>query len=1159
MDPELRLEGQGNEGDADVVETDSELEPVVRRRSMRIRGSCAAVSEDEEEARGRDVRVSRRSWKDAHAKDSGRVVDGSSDEATNRRSRRKRTRTSEDGLREQVENKTTFETYSTRYGRVTRRAVEASSPRARSRKKVEDADGTVRNQDGGGTSEERESDEEERARVRRSWRKRQNVDRYSPTRAGAKAQADAYNRRMHARRSGSRRYGRYRPRPLRLSDSEEDILNGHGIGRNFMGGLFYPPSEVLAPADPFEHDGGQQVQEGGAGPCTPSKAGGTGPARLGLGLPGGSVFEKPKNAEITPVHVDPSVSFADVGGLAHYIKALKEMIFLPLVYPEVFARFRIYPPRGVLLYGPPGTGKTLTARALAATASKAGQRVTFFMRKGADILSQWVGEAERQLRVLFAEAEKHQPSIIFFDEIDGLAPVRSSRQDQIHNSIVSTLLALMDGLDSRGQVVVVGATNRIDAIDGALRRPGRFDRELLFPLPDFKARAEILDIHTRGWEDKPAKELVHELAASCVGYCGADLKALCTEAAVHSLRRSFPQIYETEKKLLLDPSAVRVTRNDFLAAQRSITPAAHRSAVLHARPLSPLLHPLLSQHLQNLLSRIKQAFPPAQNCVREDQEFASKGAVDLGVDEKDALELQVDGCLRFDPYAASKALLTASHQLHAARPRLLVCGESGAGQVHIAPALLHALEMFPVHAIGLSSLVSNTSARSQEEALVHAVSEARRAAPAILYLPQLQHWWENAPPTLRSLLWVLLQDLPPSLPVLLLATADARLCEIDGDAQNIFGEFVYELSQPLRAQRSEFFDSLAIAVRTPSQVAIQQEEGARPPPLPEAPTVPHKPTEEELRLKALEEHQVMRRLRMVLREVVLRLMESRKWAIFVDPPELDEADAAPDAILDLSSFLRRINDGWFTSVSKFQREMKKFVQAVTDLHGEEHIQVVSKAHALKDTVSEMLLMVDPELVRRAADIDARGGPMHLENEDPVHRSVLQEKQQRISRSSRLRGENVSRWVLHKDPEALLRKLREQKRHEDHAVKVEDDDQIPVEEEIGEGREKGVLDPGQKVEELGPCKDEVENHKPQVVENGKIHPQSAQETLEIPDPEVVALSEEWKHRLVQATEEHNVESLERLYADLTRLLVESRAMEDRKVVVQQLNKYLTSKF
>jgi ATPase family AAA domain-containing protein 2 len=147
-----------------------------------------------------------------------------------------------------------------------------------------------------------------------------------------------------------------------------------------------------------------------------------------------------------------------------------------------------------------GTGKTLTARALANSVSAGhgtgNRKVSFFMRKGADCLSKWVGEGERQLRLLFEQAKRFQPSIIFFDEIDGLAPVRSIKQDQIHASIVSTLLALMDGLDSRGQVIVIGATNRPDAIDPALRRPGRFDRELQFSLPDARARASILNIHT---------------------------------------------------------------------------------------------------------------------------------------------------------------------------------------------------------------------------------------------------------------------------------------------------------------------------------------------------------------------------------------------------------------------------------------------------------------------------------------------------------------------------------------------------------------------------------------------------------------------------------------------------------------------------------------
>ena len=165
--------------------------------------------------------------------------------------------------------------------------------------------------------------------------------------------------------------------------------------------------------------------------------------------------------------------------------------------------------------------------------------VAFFMRKGGDVLSKWVGEAERQLTFLFEEARRHQPSIIFFDEIDGLAPVRSSKQDQVHSSIVSTLLALMDGLDSRGQVIVVGATNRPDSIDPALRRPGRFDREFAFKLPSRESRRAILRIHTKGWDPPLPEALLDWVSSQSAGYCGADLKAVCAEAALRAFKRRY--------------------------------------------------------------------------------------------------------------------------------------------------------------------------------------------------------------------------------------------------------------------------------------------------------------------------------------------------------------------------------------------------------------------------------------------------------------------------------------------------------------------------------------------------------------------------------------------------------------------------------------------
>eukprot|EP00494_Astrolonche_serrata_P029196 UN29463 len=159
--------------------------------------------------------------------------------------------------------------------------------------------------------------------------------------------------------------------------------------------------------------------------------------------------DRMKSGDVAPMKIDLNVDWNVVGGLKGHVQKLKEMIILPLLYPEEFEKFKIQPPKGVIFHGPPGTGKTLVARVLAAEASKSGKQISFYMRKGADCLSKWVGEAERQIRLLFSEAHKNEPSIIFFDEIDGLAPVRSSTQDQIHSSIVSTLLAVMDGLDNR--------------------------------------------------------------------------------------------------------------------------------------------------------------------------------------------------------------------------------------------------------------------------------------------------------------------------------------------------------------------------------------------------------------------------------------------------------------------------------------------------------------------------------------------------------------------------------------------------------------------------------------------------------------------------------------------------------------------------------------
>jgi hypothetical protein len=263
----------------------------------------------------------------------------------------------------------------------------------------------------------------------------------------------------------------------------------------------------------------------------------------------------------TALSAGGAAGWAGLAGMKHIVRALQELTLLPLLYPEVFAALGASSPRGVLLHGPPGCGKTQAVRSLvsaagamlSATGAASGEHtappVAFFSRRGADCLGKYSGEAERTLRLLFDQAAAAAPSVIFFDEFDGLAPVRGAgdgAQDATHASVVSTLLALMDGLDARGRVIVVAATNRPDSIDPALRRPGRFDRELYFPLPGPKARAAILKVATRDWSHPPSRMLRSALANATVGFAGADLRALTSAAVLRAIRRAVPHALDDE-------------------------------------------------------------------------------------------------------------------------------------------------------------------------------------------------------------------------------------------------------------------------------------------------------------------------------------------------------------------------------------------------------------------------------------------------------------------------------------------------------------------------------------------------------------------------------------------------------------------------------------
>ncbi len=267
----------------------------------------------------------------------------------------------------------------------------------------------------------------------------------------------------------------------------------------------------------------------------------------------------------------PKVTYEDIGDLEEAKQKIRELVELPLKHPELFRRLGIEPPKGILLYGPPGCGKTLLAKAVA-TESEA----YFIAINGPEIMSKFYGESEQRLREIFEEAKTHAPAIIFIDEIDAIAPKREEVTGEVEKRVVAQLLALMDGLETRGDVIVIGATNRPSALDPALRRPGRFDREIEIGVPDRQGRYEILLVHTRNMPLADDVDL-HKVAEITHGFVGADLAALCREAAMKALRRYLPKIDLEEESIppeVLD--SIEVTMDDFMRAFREITPTALR-------------------------------------------------------------------------------------------------------------------------------------------------------------------------------------------------------------------------------------------------------------------------------------------------------------------------------------------------------------------------------------------------------------------------------------------------------------------------------------------------------------------------------------------------------------------------------------------------------
>ncbi|MDX1441802.1 MAG: AAA family ATPase, partial [Nitrosopumilaceae archaeon] len=271
----------------------------------------------------------------------------------------------------------------------------------------------------------------------------------------------------------------------------------------------------------------------------------------------------------------PRITYDDLGGLKTEVQKIREMVELPMRHPEIFEKIGIDAPKGVLLYGPPGTGKTLLAKAVAGETN-----ANFTSISGPEIMGKYYGESEERIRDIFKQAEENAPSIVFIDEIDSIAPKREEVTGETEKRIVSQLLTLMDGMNARGKVIVIAATNRPDSIDPALRRPGRFDREIEIGIPDVEGRKEILEIHTRGMPIDDDVNL-EEIAKITHGFVGADLEILAKEAAMRSLRKILPTIDLDEEKISSEIlQKIKITKEHFKDALKEVKPSALREVLV---------------------------------------------------------------------------------------------------------------------------------------------------------------------------------------------------------------------------------------------------------------------------------------------------------------------------------------------------------------------------------------------------------------------------------------------------------------------------------------------------------------------------------------------------------------------------------------------------
>ncbi|XP_042629252.1 ATPase family AAA domain-containing protein 2-like [Cyprinus carpio] len=475
----------------------------------------------------------------------------------------------------------------------------------------------------------------------------------------------------------------------------------------------------------------------------------------------------------------------------------------------------------------------------------------------------------------------------------------------------------MDGLDSRGEVVVIGATNRLDSIDPALRRPGRFDREFLFGLPDREARKDILKIHTRLWDPQLSDVFLEELADKCVGYCGADIKAVCSEAALCALRRRYPQIYASSQKLLLDVESISVSGRDFLSAMRKIVPASRRAVASPAKALTPVIEPLLSSALNKTMEMLQRLFPHVEQGLKKKR--VAEGVSGI-----------LDDLLQSEDEGSSVCI-------------------TNKGQKNTGAAA--------------SALHLNSSA-TPEEACAQVFCEARRTAPSILYVPHIQRWWDTVSSTLKATFISLLQDIPSFCPCLLLATCSFPHHTLYPEVQDLFhveyGE-VFNVPLPSREERLRFFEDLILnqAAKAPAskREAVLQALEVLPaaPPLP-----PRQISEQELQKLEEQEEDTLRELRLFLRDVTNRLAQDKRFKAFTKPVDTEEVPDYTTVIkqpMDLSTVLSKIDLHKYQTVAAYLQDVDLIWQNALEYNPDRDPSdrlIRHRACALKDTVHAII-------------------------------------------------------------------------------------------------------------------------------------------------------------------------------------------------------------